>query len=79
MLVTSEPMKNTWLRAAGMNWKAGPVLIRVRPSYNSVSLLSSSTLERQLPVMLAPLKVSPKASWVSPLSPLSHMTPTSVP
>ena len=28
MLVTSEPMKNTWLGAAGMNWYAGPVLIR---------------------------------------------------
>ena len=62
-----------------MNWKAGPVLIRLKPSYSSVSSLSSRTLERQSPDMFGALKVSPKASWVRPLSPLVHMMPRSVP
>jgi hypothetical protein len=44
-----------------------------------VSLLSSKTFDRQSPLMFTALKVSPKASCVSPLSPLNHMTPTSVP
>ena len=77
--MTSEPMKYTSPRAAGMNWKAGPVLIRLSPSLRLVSSLSSSTLERQSPDMLGPEKVSPKATWVRPLSPLTHMMPRSVP
>ena len=51
----------------------------VRPSYSRVSVLSNRTFERQFPVMFGPLKVSPKASWVLPFSPLNHITPTSVP
>ena len=42
-------------------------------------LLSSRTLERQSPVWFGPLKVSPKATWMFPVRPFSHMTPTSVP
>ncbi len=60
----------------------------VIPSESTVSALRSSTLKRQLPVMLAPLNVSPNAinTWCSlygvvgsSTMPLSQMTPTSVP
>jgi hypothetical protein len=66
------------------HWPFGMLI----PLDRSVSELRNSVLRRQVPVMLGPPKVSPKAmrTWCSLMGvlgssaiPLSHMVPTSVP